>query len=162
MVEPPQFELVAPGPDPLEAVAAAWNEGPGARGARACKLGALKPETRSKIKAAIRREGLQVVLAAIRRAADCPHLLGQNDRGWRADLLWLMTTGWERHSLERYEEGIPVQQQRPEDLYYGVPIGHLDPHERHEMVRCAMQAGRNKKVGAERVRAWLSEHGRTT
>jgi hypothetical protein len=75
-------------PPLAERVVTAWNEGPARKGAtRALKLDGAR---RKMLKARIDEHGEAAIFAAIAGIASSPHHCGSNDRGWRANLGWLL------------------------------------------------------------------------
>jgi hypothetical protein len=69
-------------------VVEAWNEGPGKRGARAAR--ALDASRRKLLSLREREHGEEAVFEAIRNLAASQFHCGENERGWRANIGWLL------------------------------------------------------------------------
>ena len=79
----------------------AWNEGPAKRGATAAKP--LDAGRRKALSLRVREHGEAAVFEAIRNVAASRFHCGQNDRGWRANIGWLLK------SPENFQKALELQ-----------------------------------------------------
>ena len=87
---PPVLPLSAKADCPplAERVVSAWNDGPKASGATGAT--ALDANRRKWLVLRVREHGEEAVFTAIRNLAQSPFHCGANDRGWRANIGWLL------------------------------------------------------------------------
>lgn len=78
---PPAFE---------NRVVEAWNAGAEPVGLPQSR--SLNPKRRASLKARVHEHGEQAVFEAIRNTCQSKFHCGENDRGWKADLGWLLTS----------------------------------------------------------------------
>ena len=69
-------------------LAAAWNEGPGKKGALPCR--GINPGRRAALRARLREHGEAGLFEAVRNLATSEFHCGRNPRGWKASLGWLL------------------------------------------------------------------------
>jgi len=99
---PPKPSPAADAPCPLAGkVIEAWNEGPAKRGATAAKP--LDAGRRKALSLRVREHGEDLVFEAIRNVAGSRFHCGQNDRGWRANIGWLLK------SPENFQKALELQ-----------------------------------------------------
>jgi len=99
---PPKPSPAADAPCPLAGkVIDAWNEGPAKRGATAAKP--LDAGRRKALSLRVREHGEAAVFEAIRNVAASRFHCGQNDRGWRANIGWLLK------SPENFQKALELQ-----------------------------------------------------
>jgi len=99
---PPKPSPAAGAPCPLAGkVIEAWNEGPAKRGATAAKP--LDAGRRKALSLRVREHGEELVFEAIRNVAGSRFHCGQNDRGWRANIGWLLK------SPENFQKALELQ-----------------------------------------------------
>ena len=87
-----------------EQVVKAWNEGPGAAGAVTAKP--LNADRRKALSVRVRENGEPAVFAAIRNLGRSAWHCGGNDRGWRADIGWLLK------SPEHFQKALEMEPAR--------------------------------------------------
>lgn len=78
-------------------VVAAWNDGPKQAGAIPCR--GLNPRRETSLGARLREHGEEAVFEAIRNLAQSRFHCGDNERGWRASLGWLLGSAENFQSL---------------------------------------------------------------
>ena len=71
-----------------ERLAAAWNEGPGRKGALSCR--GVNPGRRAALRARLREHGEEGLFDAVRNLGTSEFHCGGNPRGWKASLGWLL------------------------------------------------------------------------
>jgi len=78
-------------------VVAAWNDGPKQAGAIPCR--GLNPRRETSLAARLREHGEEALFEAIRNLAQSRFHCGDNARGWRASLGWLLGSAEKFQSL---------------------------------------------------------------
>lgn len=94
----------AKAPSLAERVVEAWNEGPGAAGATTAKP--LNADRRKALTLRVREHGEEAVFEAIKHLADSPWHRGENDRGWKANIGWLLK------SPENFQKSLEMEPAR--------------------------------------------------
>tara|TARA_R110000868_G_scaffold305065_1_gene566192 strand:+ start:789 stop:1715 length:927 start_codon:yes stop_codon:yes gene_type:complete len=107
-------------PDSWKAIVEAFTEGcPMLAQPRRSRAGGYSDTIETAAKAAWKREpDAGYWRRFFQRVSQSPHLVGTNDRGWRADLLWLLhPPNHEKVSLDRYRNHAPVVKPSPATYY---------------------------------------------
>lgn len=101
---PNPSDAEASSPPLAEKVVVAWNEGPGAAGAVTAKP--LNADRRKALSVRVRENGEAAVFDAIRNLGRSAWHCGGNDRGWRADIGWLLK------SPEHFQKALEMEPAR--------------------------------------------------
>lgn len=95
----PDEDKPEPTTDDMQVIAKAWNEMALANGL--AQISKMTEKRRTALRARIKDHGRAHILEAITRVPFRPFLMGQNDRGWKADIDWLLRPD----SVVRINEG---------------------------------------------------------
>lgn len=125
---PPSAKADSP---PSEKIVEAWNAGPAKAGATASR--GLTASLKSLLRARIKENGADGVLEAIRNLAASKFHCGENDRGWKANLGWML-------KAENFQKMLELTPAKPSSLASIKPLPVDDDRELRELFR-ASQSG---------------------